>query len=165
RVTRGDQCGSEPPGEMKTPHLYPGRELLKAFSLAAITLTLLVTMGGGVANVFRSQGIDAVRVLKIFLLLIPVAISLVLPVAALFSSTITFGRAAADNEINACRAAGINVHRLLISPLILSILVAGLMYFAWNYVIPDLTGRIYDYGKEDIATLLLNSLKKNRGWQ
>ncbi len=148
---------------MKTLHLYLGRELLKAFALTTIALTLLVTMGGGVANLFRSQGIDALRVVKIFILLVPVAVSLVLPIAALFSATITFGRAAADNEINACRAAGINVHRLLLTPLLLSIAVAGLMYYSWNYVIPRMSGKIYDYSRDDIATLLLGQLRRNRG--
>jgi lipopolysaccharide export LptBFGC system permease protein LptF len=120
-------------------------------------------MGGGVANLFRSQGIDALRVVRIFILLVPVAISLVLPIAALFGATITFGRASADNEINACRAAGINVHRLLLTPLLLSVGVAGLMYYSWNYVIPRLSGKIYDYSRDDIATLLLSQLRRNRG--
>jgi lipopolysaccharide export LptBFGC system permease protein LptF len=150
---------------MKTLHFYISRELLKTFALTLVALTLLVTMGGGVANLFRSQGIDAVRVLKIFALLVPVAVTLVMPVAALFSATITFGRAAADNEINACRAAGINVHRLLLAPLLLSIVVAVFMYYSWNYFIPGLTGRIYAYGRQDIASLLLDNLRRNRGVQ
>ncbi len=150
---------------MKTLHFYITRELLKTFALTLVALTLLVTMGGGVANLFRSQGVDAVRILKIFALLIPVAVTLVLPVAALFSATITFGRAAADNEINACRAAGINVHRLLLAPLALSVVVAMLMYISWNYAIPGLTGQIYSYGRQDVSALLLDNLKRNRGVQ
>jgi len=150
---------------MKTLHLYITRELLKTFALTLVALTLLVTMGGGVANLFRSQGVDAVRILKIFALLIPVAVTLVLPVAALFSATITFGRAAADNEINACRAVGINVHRLLLAPLLLSTVVAALMYASWNYAIPGLTGRLYAIGRQDISALLLDNLKRNRGAQ
>lgn len=148
---------------MKTLHFYVGRDLLKTFALTLIALTILVTMGGGIANVFKAQGIDAVRIFKIFLLLVPVAVTLVLPVAALFSATITFGRAAADNELNACRAAGIDVHRLLLTPFLLSLAVAGAMYVSWNYVIPGLTGRIYEYTRQDLTTLLLANLRRSSG--
>lgn len=147
----------------KTLHLYFLRELLKAFTLTTIALTILITMGGGVANMFRSQGIDAIRVLKVFALLVPIAVTLVLPVAALFSATITYGRAGADNEINACRAAGLNVHRLLSAAAGLSIAVAVVTFFSWNYIIPSLTLQLYQMGRQDLASVLLNNLRRNRG--
>ncbi len=147
----------------KTLHLYFLRELIKAFLLTTAGLTLLVTLGGGVANVFRSQGIDALRILKVFALFVPISVTLVLPIAALFSATITYGRAAADNEINACRAAGMNVHGLLASAAAVSVAVSGITYWSWNYFIPGLTERVYRYGQKDIADALLANLRRNRG--
>ncbi|MCK6456668.1 MAG: LptF/LptG family permease [Phycisphaerae bacterium] len=147
----------------RTLFRYFLRELLKAFLLTTIALTLLVTMGGGVANVFRNQGVDAVRVAKIFALLVPIAVTLVLPVAALFSATLTYGRFSADNEINACRAAGINVHALLVPAAALSLAVTAFTFYSWNYMIPGLTARVYEYGRQDIASVILSNLRRNRG--
>ncbi|MFO0972449.1 MAG: LptF/LptG family permease [Phycisphaerae bacterium] len=149
---------------LKTLHFYFARELFKTFALTLVALTILVTMGGGVANVFRNQGVDVVRAVKIFLLLVPVAVTLVLPVAALFSATITYGRASADNEINACRAAGINILTLLLSPALLGAGSAGLMYYSWNYVIPGLSAQVFEYGKQDFATILVTNLRRGKGF-
>src|SRR5262245_11274604 len=124
---------------MRTLHLYLARELLKTFALTAIALTLLLVMGGGVANIFKGEGLGAEELIKVFAFLTPVAVTLILPVAALFSAAITYGRAAADNEITACRAAGINIHRLLLSAALLGLFVTITTYWAWNYLIPGLS--------------------------
>lgn len=150
---------------IKTLHLYIFRELFKTFVLTTVALTVLVTMGGGVANVFRSQGLDAIRVMKVFALLVPIAATLVMPVAALFAATITYGRASTDNEINACRAAGINVHWLLLSAIGLAVGVGVFSYYSWNYFIPGLTGRLADLGRQDVSSILLGNLKRNRGFR
>src|SRR5262245_23577439 len=42
---------------MRTLHGYFFRELLKTFGMTALALTLLVVMGGGVANIFKTQGV------------------------------------------------------------------------------------------------------------
>ena len=89
---------------MRTLHTYFGRELLKTFGMTAAALTVLIVMGGGVANLFRGEGIGAKEMGIIFALLTPIAITLILPVAALFSATITYGRAALDNEVFVTRS-------------------------------------------------------------
>ena len=54
---------------------------------------------------------QAVEIIQVLSFVVPGAFTLSLPVAGLFSAAITYGRFAADNELNACRASGINVHR------------------------------------------------------
>ncbi|HWL94541.1 MAG TPA: LptF/LptG family permease [Phycisphaerae bacterium] len=147
---------------MRTLHLYFGRELLKTFLMTAAALTMLIVMGGGVANIFRAEGIGAEQMFSIFLYLTPVAITLILPVAALFSATITYGRAATDNEVLACQAAGINSHRLLLPPLLLGLLVTGATYFSWNYVIPMLTAKIADVSRRDLPAIVLGQFLKSK---
>jgi len=49
-----------------------------------------------------------------------------MPIAALFATTMVYGRLAADNELQACRAAGINIHCLFLSTVLLSVFVAAL---------------------------------------
>lgn len=147
---------------MVTLHLYFGRELLKTFLMTAAALTLLIVMGGGVANIFRAEGIGAEQMFSIFLYLTPVAITLILPVAALFAATITFGRAATDNEVLACQAAGINIHRILLTPFLLGVVITICTYFSWNNIIPMLTARIQEVTRRDIPAVVLGQFQKNK---
>ncbi len=147
---------------MLTLHLYFGRELLKTFLMTATALTLLIVMGGGVANIFRSEGIGAEQMFSIFVYLVPVAITLILPVAALFSATITYGRAATDNEVLACQAAGINIHRLMLPPLLLGLFITGFTYFSWNYIIPMLTARIQEVTRRDLPAIVVGQFMRNK---
>jgi lipopolysaccharide export LptBFGC system permease protein LptF len=145
---------------MLTLHLYLGRELIKTFLMTAIALTLLVVMGGGVANIFRSEGIGAEGMAKVFMLMTPVAITMIMPVAALFSAAITYGRAGADNEILACSAAGINIHRILLPALLLGVFVTGYTYWSWNYFIPGLWRQVAQLSRMDAPTIVTSNLKK-----
>lgn len=145
---------------MRTLHLYFARELLKTFLMTSVALTLLVVMGGGVANIFKGEGIGAEEVAKVFAFLTPVAITLILPVAALFSATICYGRAAADNEITACRAAGINIHRLLLSAGALGLAVTLFTYASWNFIIPRLLQQIEDTTRRELHTIVLGQFQK-----
>jgi len=145
---------------MLTLHLYFARELLKTFLMTSVALTLLIVMGGGVANIFRGEGIGAEEMARVFMFLTPVAVTLILPVAALFSAAITYGRSAADNEVLACRAAGINIHKILLSALVLGALVTAFTYWSWNYLIPQLSRQIEELSRRDLPSIVMNQFKK-----
>ncbi len=147
---------------MRTLHTYFGRELLKTFGMTAAALTVLIVMGGGVANLFKGEGVGAQEMAIIFALLTPIAVTLILPVAALFSATITYGRAAIDNEVLACRAAGINIHRILLPPLLLGLCVSGFTYVSWNYMIPSLMRSIEDITRRDLPSIVLGQFQKGK---
>jgi lipopolysaccharide export LptBFGC system permease protein LptF len=145
---------------MRTLHSYLGKELLKTFMMTTVALTILLVMGGGVANLVRGEGIGAEALAKVFAFLTPVAVTLILPIAALFSGTITFGRAATDNEIIACRAAGINIHRLLLTPILLGFTVTVITYWSWNHLIPGLSQQIVELTRRDLPTIVMNELAR-----
>lgn len=147
---------------MRTLHAYFGRELLKTFLMTSAALALLIIMGGGLGNMFVAEGIGAEDMAKVFVYLTPIAVTLILPVAALFSATITYGRAANDNEMLACRAAGVNIHRLLLPPFVLGLLVTILTYASWNYMIPYMFGSIYRITRQDLPTIVMGQLQKAR---
>lgn len=134
-------------------------ELFRAFVLTTIALTCMLGFGGGLKDALRSQGINAHEMIKLLVYLTPLFLTYSLPVAALFSTTITYGRLAADNEIDACRASGINVHSLLVPAFVLSIIVTVATFGLENYVIPDLAGRIERLIKRDIQTISYMKLK------
>lgn len=146
---------------MRTLHRYVLRELLKNFGLTVAALTALFTMGGGLLNAVRGGGAVGVGdLLKILPLLLPIVVTFTMPLAALFSATITYGRLAADNEITACRAAGINVSRLFAPALWLAAAVTVITLISSNLVIPDFMGRVERYVRSNLRNIAFEKLQR-----
>lgn len=148
---------------MVTLHAYFLRELLKQFILAQLALTALVTLGGGVYNMLRQQGLGASDLVTVIPWLIPIVVTITLPIAALFAATLTYGRLAADNEFVACRAAGINVHRLFLPAILLSVFVSLFVLVSANFVIPQLSKAIEHYTRKNIRTFMFSQMR-SRGY-
>ncbi|MBN2445221.1 MAG: LptF/LptG family permease [Phycisphaerae bacterium] len=144
---------------MITLHNYVLRELLKTFVLSVIAMTALFTIGGGVFNVVRYEGVGAAEVFTILPMLIPIFVTFTLPLAALFAVTMVYGRLAADNELVACRAAGINVHRLFASTILLSVFVALFSLVFVNYVIPGMIGQVRLFVRSNVRGIAEQSLR------
>ncbi|HMQ16085.1 MAG TPA: LptF/LptG family permease [Phycisphaerae bacterium] len=123
---------------MTTLHGYILRDLLKAFLLTQIALTALFTVITGGGLWVRYEGVSSVDALTFMPLVVPIVLTFTMPVAALFATTLVYGRLAADNEWLACRAAGLNVHRLFLSAMLLAVFVTVFTLLAGNYFIPGL---------------------------
>lgn len=143
---------------MTTLHGYILRELLKTFGLTLLALTAVFTMGGGMYNVVKFEGVTAADLLFALPLLVPVVVTITMPVAALFAATMVYGRLAADNEFLACRAAGINVHRLFLSAVLLSIFVAAWSLIFGNFVIPHMMKQIDRLARNNVADVAFQQL-------
>ncbi len=102
---------------------YIFRELFRVFALATIGLTLILSLGG-VLQPVQEYGVGPRQVVHLLLYLMPVTLTFVLPMAALFASALTYGRFASDNELDACRASGISMLTMVYPGLFLAILVA-----------------------------------------
>jgi lipopolysaccharide export LptBFGC system permease protein LptF len=136
-----------------TLHGYIFCRLFKAFLQTLLVLTAVVGLSGGVANVLRGEGFTSGEIVKLLVLWLPMAATFMLAVAALFAATITYGRLAADNEIDACRAAGLNVVHLLGSAFVLSILVVLATFGSLNYVLPGFIQRMDNLLRENIEVM------------
>jgi len=143
---------------MVTLHAYILRQLLKSFGLAVLALTALFTMGGGLYNILKFEGITTGDLFIILPMLIPVTVTITMPIAALFAATITYGQLAADNELVACRAAGINVHRVFLSAMLLAVFVALSSALSVNVLIPDFMHRIAHFAKANVRDLAFHRL-------
>jgi lipopolysaccharide export LptBFGC system permease protein LptF len=139
-------------------HAYILRELLKTFGLTLLALTALFTMGGGLYNVLKFEGVTTGDLFTLLPMLIPVTLTITMPVAALFAATMTYGRLAADNELVACRAAGINIHRVFLSAILLSVFVAALAAISVNVLIPDFMQKIAHFAKANVRDLAFHRL-------
>ncbi len=148
---------------MVTLHAYILRELLKTFALTLVALTGLLTMGGGLFNAVTYEGISATDVVRFTPYMVPIAITIAMPMAALFAATMVYGRLAADNELTACRAAGVNVHRLFLSSILLGAFVAASTLVLANVIIPDCAVRIENFARNNIRDLIVQHLE-NRGF-
>lgn len=146
---------------LKTLNWYIARELLKTFALAACGLTLVFSLCGGVLNMIQAEVLTAVQVMRILMFILPIATTLTLPVAALFASAIVYGRFAADNEFDACKASGINIHRLLVPVAVLSVLTAAFTFTFSNYVIPRFMEQLEAIVRSDMQRIVTQALSSN----
>lgn len=148
---------------MITLQWYISRELLKTFSLTAIALTLLFSLGGGVLNMVQVDVLTAVQLGQILGFIVPVAATLTFPVAALFSAAIVYGRFSADNEIDACRSSGINVYWLLTPAVVLAALVFAFTFSFSNFVIPRFAEGLEQLVRADPQKIVAQAMR-SRGY-
>ena len=135
------------------------RELLKTFALTAIGLTLTFSLCGGVLNMIEAEVLTALEMVRILGFVLPIALTLMLPVSALFACAIVYGRLAADNEFDACKASGINVHRLLAPAFGLSVATAAFTFSFVNFVLPLFVEQLEAMVRKDLHKMVTAALK------
>lgn len=145
---------------MKTLYGYILLELIKVTLLAELALTGLLTLCGGLFNMVRYEGVTPADVLSLMPFLIPVVVTFTLPIAVLFAATMVYGRLAADNELLACRAAGINVHRLFRPALAMGLFVALFSLLFSNVVAPRLANVITSRMQANVRDIIAEHLQR-----
>ena len=138
---------------------YIFRELGRTFLLTAVGLTAIIGLGGGVLNIIDLNQVTAGQMLRIMSILLPVATTLALPVAALFSAAVVYGRLGADNEFVACRASGINIHLLFAPTVVISLVSAVLTFFSINYIIPGRIRNLDQFVRADLGQIVQHQLR------
>jgi lipopolysaccharide export system permease protein len=98
-------------------------ELVKVFSLSLLGITGILLMAGIVAEATQ-QGLNAIQVLEIIPLLVPSTLPYTIPATTLFATCVCYGRLAADNEILAIKAAGINILKVVAPGVVLGLLMS-----------------------------------------
>ncbi len=141
---------------------YIFRELRNNFVLTAAALTVILSLGGGIVQMLKVGEVTPGQFFRLMLLIVPVAAALTLPLAALFSTAVTYGRLSADNELVACRGSGINLHVLMLPTVGLSLVSASLTFGFANYLIPGLIRNVNEFVGSDIGALIERRLKSRR---
>lgn len=142
---------------------YLFREMGKTFLLAAIALTGVVGLGGGVLNMVKLGEATPDQLLRLMALVLPLAVALTLPMAALFAAAATYGRFSADNEFVACRSSGINMHVLFVPCVVMSLFAACVSFAFTNFVIPTMVRNINEFVGADVGALIQQRLNRPRG--
>ena len=124
---------------IRTLKIYLTKELLKATLLATIAFTLVMTIFAVIEPLYK-EGVSPKQALKLFGYIAPVMFSMTLPIAALFGTTIVYGRFSRDNELMACRASGISTVSVLTPAIWLGVVVSLTTFILGFYVAPKLLG-------------------------
>ena len=102
---------------------YIFRELLKVFVPAVLALTAILSLGS-ILRPIQEYGVGPQQVMHLMLYFLPITLTFVLPMAALFAGALVYGRLASDNELDACRASGVSLVTVVYPGLALAIVVA-----------------------------------------
>ncbi|MDP2044365.1 MAG: LptF/LptG family permease, partial [Candidatus Omnitrophota bacterium] len=103
--------------------------LLLTFSVLSFVMVLIGNLKR-IAELVINKGVDLFSVLQIFIYLTPYIITYTLPISVLVAVLLALGRLSSDNEVNAIRASGISLFRLILPLLIISLILSlGLALF------------------------------------
>lgn len=122
---------------------YVLKELIGPFlaALFGITFLFVVDFLVKILDNVLSKGLPASTVLEIFVLNLAWMLSLSIPMAVLVASLMAFGRLSGDQEITACKAAGVSPLSLMRPVLIVSMLISVLMVVFNNWILPEANHR------------------------
>ncbi len=139
---------------------YVFRDLLRIFFLAAGTLAGIMSFGG-LLRPLTEHGLDAGQVGKMLTFFTPAMTTYSFPVAALFATSMVYGRLGADNELTACRATGISYLSLTMPALVLGLLVAIVSLVSLCFIVPRFTLKVEQVVYSNLAQLIENKIARN----
>jgi len=142
-----------------TLHRYIFREVFRVFVLTVIALTLIMSLGS-ILRPVQEYGVGPQQVLGLIGYFLPITLTFVLPIAALFAAALVYGRFAADNELDACRASGISLTTLFYPGLVLAIMVAIANLLLSFHVMPAFVHRAEKSLKADAKQILFRNIQR-----
>ena len=134
-------------------------ELTKVFVMSLVGITGILLMAGIVAEASQ-QGLGPAQILAAIPLLIPSTLPYTIPATTLFATCVVYGRMAADNEILAIRAAGVNVGQVALPGLVLGVAMSAATMGLYYEVIPLSHRMLREMVFNDAEELLYSLLRK-----
>ena len=147
-----------------TLHRYVFRELFRVFILAAVALTLILSLGS-ILQPIQEYGVGPRQVVYLMGYFLPITLTFVLPMAALFAGALVYGRLAGDNELDACRASGVSLPAMTYPGLALAIMVAIANLILSFYVMPVFVHRAEQSFKADAKQILFRNIQRRRYYE
>jgi lipopolysaccharide export system permease protein len=142
-----------------TLHRYIFRELFRVFLLAALALTMILSLGSILLPV-QEYGLGPSHAIHLMGYFLPITLTFVLPIAALFAGALVYGRFASDNELDACKASGISLLTLIYPGIALAIIVATINLILSFHVMPVFVLRAEKSIKADAKQILFRNIKR-----
>jgi lipopolysaccharide export LptBFGC system permease protein LptF len=143
----------------RTLFWYIFRDLFKIFMMANGALAGIMSFGG-LLKPLTHQGLDAGQVGKLLTYFNLAMLTYSLPIAALFATTVVYGRLSADNELTACRAGGISHLTVTLPAFVLGVLVAILSLVFLCFIVPIYTLKAEQTLYSNMAKLIAGEIQK-----
>ncbi len=123
---------------MKLLREYTLRELVIPFCVSLLIFTFIFIVGNLVkmADLIINKGVDIFDILRIVVLLIPRLLSFTIPTSILTAILLVFGHMAQNNEIIAMKASGINIFKILLPILLVSIVLSLFSLIMNDQILP-----------------------------
>jgi lipopolysaccharide export LptBFGC system permease protein LptF len=144
-----------------TLHRYIFRELLRVFVLAAVALTVMLSLGS-ILRPVQEYGVGPRQVIHLMGYFLPITLTFILPMAALFAGALVYGRLTSDNELDACRASGISLLTLVYPGFALAIIVAIANLLLSFHVMPAFVRLAEKSLKADAKQILFRNIQRRR---
>src|SRR5262245_33224192 len=135
-------------------------ELVKVFVLCLVAITGILLMAGIVAEASQ-QGLNPGQIISVIPLLIPSTLPYTIPATTLFATCVVYGRLAADNEILAIRASGINLTKVVWPAVLIGLLTSAGTMSLYYRAIPYTHHLMRSMFLADVEELLYALLKKH----
>ncbi len=116
-------------------HRYIMGEVVRAFALALLTMTIIFVLFMVMAEATRF-GLSPRDIMILVPYVIPRTLPFTVPVSMLFAVTVVFGRLASDNEIIAVKTAGLSAMTVLWPAIIMGAALSVLLLIVSQDVIP-----------------------------
>ena len=107
------------------------------FALSVLTGILMINTVARRLETLAGKGLGWSVMAEVFVLSLPHILALTLPMSVLVATLYAFSSLAAENEITALKASGINLNRLLLPLLMVAALFAGGMVWFNDYLLPE----------------------------
>src|SRR5438477_11395975 len=135
-------------------------DLLKIFLLTSGVLAGIMSFGA-LLRPLTEHGLDAGQVGRMLTYFQPAMWTYSLPIAALFATTMVYGRLSADNEVVACRAAGVSHLSMAVPALVLGLTVALLSLLLLCFIVPVFMLKAEKVVFSNVAQIIANSIERS----
>ena len=125
-------------------------------------MTLILSLGS-ILRPVQEYGVGPEQVLSLMGYFLPITLTFVLPMAALFASALVYGRFASDNELDACRASGISLPTLVYPGVALAIVVSIANLILSFHMLPYFVHLAEKSLKADAKQILFRNIQR-RGY-
>lgn len=147
----------------KTLFQYLFRDLVRIFCFSAAVLAGIMSFGG-LLRPMTLYSLDAFQVAKMWLYLMPAMMSYSLPIAAVFATSMVYGRLSADNELTACRSAGIGYGSICSPAIALGLCSAILSLLFLGFVVPFFSLRAQKVIFANAAQLVASDIERTHSF-
>ncbi len=144
----------------KTLFWYVMRDLMRVFLMTSAVLAGIMSFGG-LLKPLMQYGLSGSQVAKMLMYFMPATQTWSLPIAALFATTVVYGRLAADNELTACRAHGISYLTMALPAFWLGIILACVSFACLSFVVPRFMLKAEKVAFQSLADVVQKNIQRS----